>query len=270
MSPRRVLTAGALTILVLSATPAAAAEPAITSGSCTATVDGTPGQQLTLSPAAVAAPIEQALAQRDPLGARTPAFPAQWAAMGPIPLGTVPDGQVQLTGATIADSVTRQLDRLPLLGPVLQTLVPTVHQTLSTVCGMLVRAVPPKNAPPAAPGPAVRPVAPANPGGPGSSVSGGPAPATRTGGEAVVFGSPLPGDVLFPLTVDGVPDTGLTVAGPPPPAVAAAAQTSGSAAALPVARDPLPTTALTALLLATLVSALLVRRWVLGGRHHGT
>lgn len=270
MSPRRVLTAGALTLLVMSAAPAVAAEPPITAGSCSATIDGRPGQQLSLSPAAVSAPIARALAQRDPVGALTSAFPGEWAATAPIPLGTVPAGQLQLSGTTIADAVTQRLAQLPLLGPVLQTLGPAVHQTLSAVCGILVRAVPPNAAPPAtpAPGSPARPGAPAAPGGADSAGHNGlPSPPQNgPAGNAVVFGSPLPDEAMFPLTVDGIPGAGLTVAAPQPRAVAATAQTAGSATALPANRDALPTPALTALLLASLVSALLVRKWVFGGR----
>ncbi|HVW43962.1 MAG TPA: hypothetical protein VHC18_21690 [Amycolatopsis sp.] len=271
MPLRRALTAGtlSLSLVFLSSTPAVA-ETSIPIGSCSATVDGRPGQQLLLDPAAVAEPITQALTKLDPLGVLTSAFPADWAASGPIPLGTVADSQTQIAGTAIADAVTERLGRIPLLGPVLQTLTSSVHQTLSSRCGILVRPVLPGARPPAAaPGPSGQAPAPANPGGTGSPAAGGPAaPAPDTGpaGGGVVFGSPLPDGALLPLHGGGVPGAGVPIEAQQPVSVVSAPQTAGSAAALPTTRDKVSTSTLTALLLLSLVSALLVRRWVLGGR----
>ncbi|HJQ45293.1 MAG TPA: hypothetical protein VJ870_03065 [Amycolatopsis sp.] len=267
MSPRRVLTACALTLVFLSSTPAAAAGPPLISGSCSAIVSGQPGEQLALDPAAVATPIAQELAKLDPLGVLTKAFPGQWAAAGPIPLATVPNGQLQLSGDTIADAVTQRLGQLPLLGPVLQTLTPTVHQTLSSACEILVRVVHPAAAPPAA-----APGSPGSPGGTGPAGTGGrsapaqAAPGTGPAGGGVMFGSPLPDDALVPLSVDGAPGASGADAAPWPPPIAMARRDTRSATALPANRDALSTPTLTALLLLSVVSGLLVHRWVLRGR----
>ncbi|HVV14478.1 hypothetical protein [Amycolatopsis sp.] len=270
MPSRRLLTAGlTLTMLCLTATPAEAADPVLVP-SCSATVTEQPGRQVVLDPAGVTGPIRQALTKLDPLGLLTGQFDTDWAAAGPIPLGTVPEGQAEISGATIADAVTARLGEIPLLGPVLQPLVATVHGTLASLCGILLRGTAPAAAPPAStPGSAPQPGSPTSPGAsPSSSSSSARLPDSTASGASgpTVFGSLVPGGALFPLTGSGVPGNGAALDRLQPAALASAPQPAGSAEVLPTRHDALSTSTLTALLLLSVVSALLVRRWVLGGR----
>lgn len=180
---RRLLTAGAMTLTCLSCTPAFAAEPTPLPPlpplpSCQSTVDGQPGQQVTLAPTAVADPVAKALSGVDPLGLLAAPFRATWGAMPPIPLGAVPAGQGAITGDQIADAVTARLGQIPLLGPVLPSLTPAVRGVVAPLCGIVTRGALPVVAPPpaAANPPASRPGGPGGPGDP--AVSGSPYPQT--------------------------------------------------------------------------------------------
>ena len=73
------LTAGVLTLTLLTTTPALAAEPPATVAGCSATVTGVPGEQVALAPASVTEPVVSALAGLDPLGLLTGVFRSVWA-----------------------------------------------------------------------------------------------------------------------------------------------------------------------------------------------
>ncbi|HJQ45683.1 MAG TPA: hypothetical protein VJ870_05065 [Amycolatopsis sp.] len=195
--------------------------------------------------------------------------PAATAAV-PAPAASCPatvDGQ---PGTGLTDTVS-QLNQIPVLGTVTQPLASAVPGALDTLCGAL--------APSAAPGTpsattpptsTTRPAVPAEPTGTGASATfGASAPAPGSGG--VVFGSPVPSGELLPLAVDGVPGAAATGTAAPvvnslPLAVVSVPQPTGSAVALPQRRSDVPVPALAAVLALSLVSAFLVRRWVLGGR----
>jgi hypothetical protein len=269
MRPGRFLTVGALTLTCLTGTPAAAAEPVVAPG-CSSVVDGKPGQSVVLGPASVAEPIVNALSALDPLHVLVGPFRGAWGAMAPIPVGTVPDGQAEIPGARIADAVTGRLDEIPLLAPVLSPLTTSVHNTLASLCGLLVRGVPPVA------GPAAPPGTPAGPAVPGDRGASSPAAGQRfappgaagspVAGGGTVFGAQLsgmwPGGALF-----SVAESGALLGGPRPPTVRVSApRSTGSAEALPAQPDELSLPVLLAVLLFTIVSAQLVRRWVLGAR----
>lgn len=269
MRGRHFLTAGAVTLTCLIGTPAVAAEPVI-APSCWSTVEGAPGQPVLLNPASVTEPVARALAGLDVLGVLTPAFRAAWAHTAPIPVGTVPEGRTEIAGTRIAEAVIARLGEIPVLGPVLEQLGSALRSTLASVCSILFRAVPlplPAGPPPSAPAePGGRDAEPPAAGGTVSSGGELVQPA-ETGGTGAVFGSRTPdlapGAALFPMTT-GVPGS------PEIPALAAAAATShpalGSAEALPGGEDELFPAALAALISLSIVSALFVRRCVLGPR----
>jgi hypothetical protein len=178
---------------------AAADQPGVL-GTCLASVQGTPGQQVSLSPAAVQQPITDALVPLDPLNAITPRFRDAWSALPPIAIGTVPSAAGLIPGDAIAGAVVDQLRKVPAVGPVIDTLAPRAWLAVAQVCGVAVQPVaalvgpltgggqqpaPPSSAPPGGNSGG------GNPGGgkPGGGGSGGrPAPGQPSGG-----GSSAPG-----------------------------------------------------------------------------
>jgi hypothetical protein len=141
-------------------------------------------------------------------------------AMATIPLGAVPAGDGYISGATVASAATTALRTLPVLAPVVDTVLPSVQSALTTGCGITVhvanaaaapvqdRAGAPADArgqPPAAPGAGPTTPPSANPG--NSSQGNAPAPEQRAGqeqpaytglngGTSAVGGLP-PGDFQF-------------------------------------------------------------------------
>ena len=117
---------------------AAAAEP-IVIGSCATSVNGVPGQPVSLAPGAVLGVVTNAV-RAVPLlgpplaGAANKAF----AALPPIPIGALPNGTGHITGATIANAVVAELRKIPLLGPVLGAVVNSVRSTLTAICEVTV------------------------------------------------------------------------------------------------------------------------------------
>lgn len=277
MRPRRFLAANVVMLACFAGTaagaaPAAAAEPVL-APSCSAVVDGEPGQEVVLAPESVAEPLSGALAGLDPLGLLAVPFRAAWQGMAPIPVGTVPDGQAEIPGSQIADSVGRRLSEIPLLAPILEPLTKTASDALVGLCGILVRGAQPSTPPAASPGSPQ----PGTPGPPGSPSSGGYSggrlltPVETSGGSGAVFGprlSGLPSGAFFGLNTSGVPQSGV-LAGPqeaqgPQPAAMANSDSAGSAQELPATQpDELSLPALLAALLLAIVGAQLVRRWVL-------
>ncbi|MEV6823549.1 hypothetical protein [Amycolatopsis sp. NPDC051102] len=266
------LTAGALTLTMLTATPALAAEPPATVAGCSATVTGVPGERVALAPASVTEPVVSALAGLDPLGLLTGVFQSVWAGAAPIPVGTVPAGQAEIPGSRIADAVVARLGELPVLAPVLTPLVSTVRTSLTSLCGIVVRGRVP-DAPPGSP-PSVPP-APPEPAPPGAAdgALGGGAPiagrqwtvaavpgSTPDGGA--VFGTPIPGQLPgagFPMPAG----SGMPQAAADAPVVTDARRAAGSAEALAASSrgDQLSWPVLVAILLLAAVAAQLVRRW---------
>jgi len=140
---------------------------------CTAAIGGTPGQGVALDPRSLTEPLTSALAGVDPLGLVTGTFREVWQGLPAIPVGTVPVGEALIPGAQIADAVTAELGKLPVLALVLEPLTPAVREALTSLCGIVARGVLP-GAPqqPEAP-PAPRPEAP---NAPGQEAPGGTAP----------------------------------------------------------------------------------------------
>ncbi|MCG8914942.1 hypothetical protein L6E12_03950 [Actinokineospora sp. PR83] len=287
MRTRPFLTAGALSLTLLSATPAVADEAPVVVADCAAIVTGTPGGQVALAPASVTEPVVSALAPLDPLGLLTGVFRSVWATTAPIPVGTVPTGEAEIPGDRIADAVLARLGELPVLAPVLTPLLSTVDTVLTPLCRILVRGgvpgAPPEStpAPPPPPPPAGGAVPPGGDGTPTAGrqwvVAAVPG-ATSSGGT--VFGTPLPGQLPgFDLPVgagSGVPQAGgvpvavdarLPAGSAEPradvvPVVADTPRSAGRVQALPTRLpDELSLPVLAAILLLAGVSAQLVRRW---------
>jgi hypothetical protein len=234
----------------------------VTVAECSATVTGVPGAQLALAPASVTEPVVSALSGLDPLGVLTGTFRSLWAGTAPIPLGTIPAGQVVIPGTRIADAVVTRLGELPVVAPVLAPLVSTVRASLASLCGIVVRGEVP-GVPPATP------ANPAPPGAAGGSPDAGIPIAGRqwtvaavpgsTAGGGAVFGTPIPGQLPgagFPAGAE------LPQAGGQAPVVLDARRAAGSAEALAAPRgDALSWPVLAGILLLAAVSAQLMRRW---------
>ena len=143
----RLAAAAGLTIAVASGglagsgVAAAAATPVIL-GSCATSVTGAPGTPLELSPAAVVAPITNLVEAVPILGpALAPGFQQAFNALPPIPIGALPTGSGTITGAQVANAVVAQLNNIPLLGPIINTLVVSVRSTLGSMCQVFVTGV---------------------------------------------------------------------------------------------------------------------------------
>ncbi len=126
------------TLGLLGGGTATAAEP-IVIGSCAASVQGTPGQPVSLSPGAVLGVVTDAVRAVPLLGPPLAgAAKSAFAALPPIPIGALPNGAGFITGGTIANAVVAELKKIPLLGPVLGAVVTSVQSTLAGVCGVSV------------------------------------------------------------------------------------------------------------------------------------
>ncbi|HEY2693859.1 MAG TPA: hypothetical protein VGJ45_00160 [Pseudonocardiaceae bacterium] len=124
---------------LFAATPAAAATPVIV-GSCATTVQGAPGTPVELSPGAVVQPLVN-IVNAVSLGLLGSAFQSAFNALPPIPIGAIPTGTGYITGGQIANSVVAAIKPIPLLGPILGTVVTDVQNTLATGCGVTVQGV---------------------------------------------------------------------------------------------------------------------------------
>jgi hypothetical protein len=142
----RLLSVTAATLLALAsasvgAVPATAAEPIVV-GSCATSVQGTPGTPVSLSPAAVTQPITDLIRAIPLLGPPiADQFKPLFSQGKPIPIGAVQVGTTTISGATIANAVVAELQKLPLLGPVIGTLDKSVRSTLTSGCGVVVTGV---------------------------------------------------------------------------------------------------------------------------------
>jgi hypothetical protein len=140
------VTAVAVTVPVGAAVATAgmaAGTPApIVIGSCATTVKGAPGTPVELSPSAVVSPIADLVHAVPLLGPPLAApFTSAFAALPPIPIGALPTGTSTITGGQVANAVTAQLDKIPLLGHVISTLTGKVQATLTQMCGVTVTGV---------------------------------------------------------------------------------------------------------------------------------
>jgi hypothetical protein len=117
---------------------AAAAEPIVV-GSCQTSVQGKPGQPVSLAPSAVLGVVTDAVRAVPVLGPPlASAAKKAFGALPPIPIGVLPTGTGYLTGGAIANAVVAELKKIPLLGPVLGTVVDSVRSTLAGACQIVV------------------------------------------------------------------------------------------------------------------------------------
>lgn len=142
----RLLSVTAATLLALvsasvGAVPATAAEPIVV-GSCATSVQGTPGTPVSLSPNAVLQPVTDLVRAVPLLGPPlVEPFRQAFSQLKPIPIGAVQAGTTTISGATIANAVVAELQKLPLLGPIIGTLDKTVRATLTSGCAVVVTGV---------------------------------------------------------------------------------------------------------------------------------
>ncbi|WP_199440560.1 hypothetical protein [Umezawaea beigongshangensis] len=149
MRTRGARLAGAVAVVVsvglvgatAGAGSAGAAEPIVV-GNCRTSVQGEPGQPVSLATSAVLQPVSDLVRAVPLLGPPlAEPFGRAFAALPPIPVGSVPTGTGHVHGADIANAVVAKLREMPLLGPVVGALATSVQQTLSAGCGITVTAV---------------------------------------------------------------------------------------------------------------------------------
>jgi hypothetical protein len=142
----RLLSVTTATLLALASAsvglvPAGAAEPIVV-GSCATSVQGTPGTPVSLSPNAVLQPVTDLVRAVPLLGPPlVEPFKQAFSQLKPIPIGAVQIGTTTISGATIANAVAAELQKIPLLGPILGTLDKTVRSTLTSGCQVVVTGV---------------------------------------------------------------------------------------------------------------------------------
>ncbi len=140
----RIVAASTLTVAVagtglFAASPAEAATPIII-GSCATTIQGTPGTPVELSPGAVVQPLVN-IVNAVSLGLLGSAFQSAFDALPAIPIGAIPTGTGFITGGQVANAVVAAIKPIPLLGPILGTVVADVQSALTTGCGVTVQGV---------------------------------------------------------------------------------------------------------------------------------
>ncbi|HKN95619.1 MAG TPA: hypothetical protein VJX10_00775, partial [Pseudonocardiaceae bacterium] len=111
-------------------------------GSCATTVEGKPGTPVELAPSAVLSSVVSAV-EAVPLVGSTLAKEAgsAFAALPPIPIGSLPTGTGTISGGQIANDVAAQLGKIPVLGTVLDVVTPRLKSTLTSLCGVTVKGV---------------------------------------------------------------------------------------------------------------------------------
>ncbi|HEV3357824.1 MAG TPA: hypothetical protein VG247_13605 [Pseudonocardiaceae bacterium] len=124
---------------LFAASPAEAATPIII-GSCATTIQGTPGTPVELSPGAVVQPLVN-IVNAVSLGLLGSAFQSAFDALPAIPIGAIPIGTGFITGGQVANAVVAAIKPIPLLGPILGTVVADVQSALATGCGVTVQGV---------------------------------------------------------------------------------------------------------------------------------
>ncbi|CAM3599703.1 hypothetical protein KIPE111705_16215 [Kibdelosporangium persicum] len=129
-----------VTSSLLGGSIAAAATPVVI-GSCATTVQGEPGTPLQLQPGAVLEPVVNVVKALDPLNLITPGVRSAFAALPPIPIGAIPAGGGFISGGQIANAVIAQLNKIPLLGPILGGVAKDVQDALAGMCGVTVQVV---------------------------------------------------------------------------------------------------------------------------------
>jgi uncharacterized membrane protein YgcG len=130
------------TAAMLSGSAVASAAPPIVIGSCATSVQGAPGQPVSLSPSAVLGVVVNAVRAVPLLGPPLAgAASSAFAGLPPIPIGALPTGTGYISGGTIANAVTAQLRAIPLLGPVIGAVAGSVQGTLTSMCGVTVTGV---------------------------------------------------------------------------------------------------------------------------------
>ncbi|MBP2321892.1 hypothetical protein JOF56_002277 [Kibdelosporangium banguiense] len=128
-----------VTSSLIGGSTAAAATPIVV-GSCAATVQGAPGTPIQLQPAAVLEPVVNVVQAIDLLGVITPAVRSAFAKMPPIPIGSIPTGTGMITAGQITNAVVGELNKIPLVGPIIGKVTQGLQSTFAGICGVTVKA----------------------------------------------------------------------------------------------------------------------------------
>src|ERR1700742_5153542 len=105
-----LLTSGGVVAGSIGSAAANGATAPVVIGSCTATVHGKPGTPVEVGPSPVVSPVVSGV-HAVPILGPTLAQPvgSAFAALPPIPIGSLPTGKATITGGQIANAVTAQL-----------------------------------------------------------------------------------------------------------------------------------------------------------------
>jgi hypothetical protein len=128
-----------VTSSLIGGSTAAAATPIVV-GSCAATVQGEPGTPVQLQPAAVLEPVVNVIQAVDLLGVITPAVKSAFAKMPPIPIGAIPTATGTITAGQITNAVVKELNKIPLVGPIIGTVTEGLQKTFAGLCGVTMAA----------------------------------------------------------------------------------------------------------------------------------
>ncbi|HEX3784419.1 MAG TPA: hypothetical protein VHX38_32570 [Pseudonocardiaceae bacterium] len=143
----RFVAASTLTVAVagtglFAGSGSANASTPIVIGSCATSIQGAPGTPVELSPAAVVQPLVTIVNAVPLLGPGLAApFQSAFEALPPIPLGALPDGTGYITGGQVANAVVAAIKQIPLLGPILGTVITSAQSVLTSGCGVTVQGV---------------------------------------------------------------------------------------------------------------------------------
>ncbi|MQA62358.1 MAG: hypothetical protein GEU86_12855 [Actinophytocola sp.] len=278
---RRALATGTV-VLALAATPhgvAAASDPVVID-QCESTARGEQGQRVLLEPSAVESAFLEALRPLDPLNAIRPRFREVWCEERPI-----------LIGAIVADTVLQRLDAIEPVGSIHDALEDAAWTIIAATCAIVTEPTPEDpDSPPAPPSedrPGDDPADPAPPGSDGrdggtSSDAGAEADGKSSnadGRSGVAPDQPLlSGDLLLDgsgVSPEGVPfdfqvpEVGaipeIGILGDDDRSGMGAGSSPGTASRLAVAdeQDGPERPVLLAVVLLSMVTAQLVRTWVL-------
>ncbi|WP_436492961.1 hypothetical protein [Actinokineospora sp. HUAS TT18] len=136
-----VLVMGTATASLAMSSSAQAAQPIVV-GDCSTSIQGAPGTPISLSPSAVLSPITDIVNAVPLLG---PAITKAINGMGNIPLGAIPNANTTISGGTIASTavprIKAAIEKIPLIGGVLTTLIGSVQGALTSGCAIVVTVV---------------------------------------------------------------------------------------------------------------------------------
>jgi hypothetical protein len=85
-------------------------------------------------------PVVNVVRALDPLNLLTPGVRSAFAALPPIPIGSIPTGTGFITAGQIANAVNAQLAKIPVIGAVINLVTSGVQKAFAGMCGVTVKA----------------------------------------------------------------------------------------------------------------------------------